>query len=291
MGALVFDRPDGRSTHRIQRAAQQLQAVRAHGDRPGRRRNDVVGAHEAGHELGARRVEHLTRRTGLLDPALVHDHHLVGQRHRFFLRMGHVHEGEAQLLLPTPELGAHLHPQERIERRQRLIQQQHPRLGHQGTRQCDPLLLAAGQFGRQAALVSRHRHQLEQLARPRVALGRRLAADLPAEGHVVQHVQVREQRIALEHHGGAALGRAAVGDVLAAQQNLARTDALVAGDHPQGGRLAAARGPEQAAIAARGNAQVDAVDRRGGTVALGQRGELQRRVELHVGAYMQAACQ
>ena len=77
---------------------------------------------------------------------------------------------------------------------------------------------------------------------------------------------MRKQRVGLEHHRGAALDRRQADDVLAADQDLAGGRILVAGDHAQDRGLAAAGRPEQAAIGAVGNLQIDAVDRVGDAV-------------------------
>ena len=61
---------------------------------------------------------------------------------------------------------------------------------------------------------------------------------------------------------------------------------LVAGDHAQRRGLAAARGPEQAAVAAGGDRQVDAVDGGGLAVALGDVDEL----ELRIGGHAASVC-
>ncbi len=74
------------------------------------------------------------------------------------------------------------------------------------------------------------------------------AAHLQAERHVVQAGHMREQRVALEHHRGAATHRRQVGDVRAMDQDVAVGHCLVPGDHPQRGGLAAAGWAEQAAI-------------------------------------------
>ena len=73
----------------------------------------------------SRLVEDLARRPGLDDPAAVHHHHDVGQRHGLVLAVGDVDEGEAGLGLQALELLAHLDAQERVERRERLVEQQH----------------------------------------------------------------------------------------------------------------------------------------------------------------------
>jgi hypothetical protein len=111
-----------------------------------------------------------------------------------------------------------------------------------------------------------------------VALGLGDAAHLQAEGDVVEGVEVGEQRVALEHHRRAPLGGGQSSDVLAAEDDVALVDALVAGDHAQCAGLAAAGRPKQAAVAAGGDLQVDAID--GGRVAV----VLDRVDEFEVGA-------
>ncbi len=68
---------------------------------------------------------------------------------------------------------------------------------------------------------------------------------LETEAHVLAHGHVRVQRVVLEHHRDVAvLGREVI-DQLAVDPQLPVADLLEAGDHPQRGRLAAARGPDQ----------------------------------------------
>ena len=123
------------------------------------------------------------------------------------LRVGHVDEGDAELLLHAAQLAAHAQAQILVERRQRLVEQQHARIGDQRARERHALLLAAGELGRQAVgeLLQLH------LASSSRALPWRSALPAPrifsAEGDVVEHAAMREQRIALEHHGRAALHR------------------------------------------------------------------------------------
>ena len=74
---------------------------------------------------------------------------------------GHVHL-VVQPAQPVPQLLAHLG----VERAERLVQQQHPRLGRQRPGQRHPLPLAAGQLGGQPVGELLQVHQLEQLAHP-----------------------------------------------------------------------------------------------------------------------------
>ena len=79
--------------------------------------------------------------------------------------------------------------------------------------------------------------------------------DLQGVGHVVKHVVVREQCVALEYHGGIALVGGQDVDGLAAQIDFAFVRAFEACYHAQGGGLAAAGGTQQGHETARLNIQ------------------------------------
>ena len=89
--------------------------------------DDVVVAHEARDERRRGPLEHFARGRRLLDPAVVHHDDEVGERHRLFLAVGDVDEGDAEPRLQLLELGAHADLEEGIERRQRLVEQQRSR--------------------------------------------------------------------------------------------------------------------------------------------------------------------
>ena len=65
--------------------------------------------------------------------------------------------------------------------------------------------------------------------------------DLQAEGDVLVHRQMRVERVALEDHRDVSVARRHVIDDPVADQEPAARDVLEPGDHPQRGRLAAAR--------------------------------------------------
>jgi hypothetical protein len=71
-----------------------------------------------------------------------------------------------------------------------------------------------------------------------------------AEGDVVGHAQVREQRVVLEHHADAAFlrgeGEAGAGDGLAGQLDFAFVYRFETGNRPQSGGFAAAGRAQQA---------------------------------------------
>ena len=97
---------------------------------------------ETGDEGGVRLLEDLARGRGLTDMPGLHDDDEIGQRHRLVLTMRDMDEADAELALQALELAAHVLPQERIERRQRLVEQQDARPRDQRARERDPLLLA-----------------------------------------------------------------------------------------------------------------------------------------------------
>jgi hypothetical protein len=121
---------------------------------------------------------------------------------------------------------------------------------------------------RQAPGHRLHLHALQHVERLAAALVLLDAAHLQAEGDIVGAIEMGKQRVALEHHRRAARRRRQIRDVLRTEDDVALGRLFVARDHAQGRRLAAAGGPEQAAIGAGRNLEVDRVDRR--TVALGQ---------------------
>ena len=83
-------------------------------------------------------------------------------------------------------------------------------------------------------------HQLQHGIDAGGDVGRRHLAHLQAEGDVVAHAHMREQRVALEHHAQATAGGFCVGNVATVEQDLAAADVDETGDHLQGGGLATA---------------------------------------------------
>ncbi|MCY1180675.1 hypothetical protein D9M73_211360 [compost metagenome] len=88
-------------------------------------------------------------------------------------------------------------------------------------------------------------HQLEHGVDALCGFGSAEFANGQWEGDVVAHVQVREQRIALEHHADVTLVRRHVDQRLAVDQDLPRAGRLEASQHRQGGALARAAGAEE----------------------------------------------
>ena len=96
----------------------------------------------------SRPVVELERRADLLDQAVMHHHDLVGHGHGLDLVVGDVDGRRLQALVQLLDLGAHLHAQLGVEVRQRLVEQEHLRIAHDGAAHGDALALAAGELAR-----------------------------------------------------------------------------------------------------------------------------------------------
>jgi len=219
------------------------------------------------------------RRSQLAQAALVQHGDALPHRHRFHLVVRHVDHGGPELAVEFEELGPHLRPQLGVEVRERLVEEEHLRLAHDGPPQRRPLALAARQL---------RRASLQQLAEPE-AVGR--LGDAPqdlAPGHaphlererdVLAHREVRIQRVVLEHHGDVAGGGGVVGDHAIADEDLPGRRLLESGDAPQCRRLAASRRAEHHQELPIGDRERDVAERgvAGGIEGLGQLAEGDRR--------------
>ena len=202
------------------------------------------------------------RRAELLDPAGVHDRDPVRHRHRLFLVVRDVDEGDPDVVLDRLQLELHLLAQLQVERAERLVEQQHARLVHERAGQRDALLLAARELARLALLETREADEVEDVdTRPRTTLAAHAAAP-QAEGDVLEDRQVREERVRLEDGVHVALVRRLAGDRLVAEVDRPLGRLLEAADHAQRRRLAAARGAEQREEAAALDLEREVVDGR-----------------------------
>jgi hypothetical protein len=88
----------------------------------------------------------------------------------------------------------------------------------------------------------------------------RLVGHLQRECDIAAHAHMRIERIGLEHHRKAALGRANIGGVLAVDQDLTGRDVLEPCDQAEQRRLAAARGADEHREFAVLDFQIDVID-------------------------------
>ncbi len=183
--------------------------------------------------------------------------------------MGDEDEGDADLALDALQLDLHLLAQLEVERAERLVEQQDLRVVHERTGQRDALLLAARQLRRPPLLVSGQLDELEHERHLVANLVRRRAAAAQAERDVLEHAEVREERVALEDGVRRPLERRKVRHVGVAEEDPALADLLEAADHPQGGRLSAARRAQQREELARRDVERHLIDGDEVTEALG----------------------
>ena len=103
----------------------------------------VHGADELGDEAGARMKVDVLRAADLGDAALLHHDDAVAEHHGLGLVVGDVDGGDPETAQQRVDLGAQALAQCRVERGQRLIEQEQPRPNGERPRQCNALTLAA----------------------------------------------------------------------------------------------------------------------------------------------------
>jgi len=185
--------------------------------------------------------------TDIFDHPVTHHRDPVRQRHGLDLIMGDVDSRDLQ----RPDQGCDLGPQPAaeadVEARQRLVHEQDRRLpADKRPAHRHSLALTAGQHGR---LAVQRLGDLEPMRDFADSVGDdglvHQAGDPQRKGEIVPDGQVRVERQILEDHGDVALvGRPLVGDV-AVKNDPAISRILQPGDHPENGRLAAPRWPEE----------------------------------------------
>ena len=105
---------------------------------------------------------------------LVHDDDAVGELERLFLIVGDEDAGQADLVVQPPQPAAQLLPHFRVERAERLVEQQHRRLDRQRARQRHALALPARQLRRQPVREEVELHERSSSLTRRANLLRRL---------------------------------------------------------------------------------------------------------------------
>ena len=140
--------------------------------------------------------------------------------------MRDIDRGLAQTALQPLQLLAHLDAQLEVEVGQRLVEHQDARLEHQRAGDRDALLLAARKLRREAR--AHPGRSTSCRTRPtRSAISDLAEAAQPqSEGDVVEHRQMREQRVVLEHQADIAAVRRLVVEPLAVQPDRAPARAL-----------------------------------------------------------------
>ena len=134
--------------------------------------------------------------------------------------MRDINKGDAGLLLDALQLVLHILAQTKVERAQRLVEQKHLRPVHERARDGDTLLLAAGKGSDLPVFKALQADDLEHFRHAVVDLLLAQLQQPEAEGNVVIYVQMREQRVFLEHRIDLALIRRHVVDPLAVKKHI-----------------------------------------------------------------------
>jgi hypothetical protein len=137
----------------------------------------------------------------LLDDGAVFDHHEpVGEHHRVQCVVRDQHARAVEGGQPPPQVRADLQPGVRVERGERLVQEEQSGLYGQRAGQRDPLRLPSGQLSRLGGGEVAEADAFQPGHGRTACLGLGYAARAGAEGDVLQGRQVREQQVVLEHH-------------------------------------------------------------------------------------------
>src|SRR5581483_6715920 len=218
-------------------------------------------AEEVEHEGRCRMLIELVDAAALLDAAAIHHDDTIGELERFFLIVRDEDRGVAGAIVqraePAPQILAHL----RIERAERLVEQQHARLDRERARERNALLLPAGELVRIALLQSRQLHELEQFLHATLDLGcggtMPFVAHAQAERDVLADRHVLEQRVMLEHEADAPSLHRQPRRVFFAELDLTGVDALETCDRAQQRGLARSRRAEQRDQLAGSDVEID----------------------------------
>ena len=229
------------------------------------------GADEVLDELVGGMGEQLGGRAELRQPpAGGEDRHPVAHLDRLVDVVGDEDDGLAELALEPQELLLEPDADHRVDRAERLVHQQHRRVGRERPGHADALALTAGELVGIAVAVGRRveADEVHQLAGALLGGRRRLAVEQRHRHHVAQDLLVGEQPDLLDDVADAAaqLDRVDGGDVLAVDEDApgGRLDQPV--DHLQRRRLAAARRSHQHHELAARDVEVELVDGDGAVV-------------------------
>ena len=173
-------------------------------------------ADEAGDELVVGVLVELEGGAELADVAGVEDDDAVGEGHGLDLVVGDVDHGGVEAVVQLGDLDPHLDAQAGVEVGERLVEQEHARVADDGAADGDALALAAGEL---LGLAVEQVGDLQDAGGVLDPLLGGLGVDLrelEAEAHIVLDGHVRVERVGLEHHRDAALGRRQVVDDLVA---------------------------------------------------------------------------
>ena len=205
---------------------------------------DLAG--EVAHVLVGRRADDFVGRADLDDLAVAHDEDPVTELERLGEVVGDEDHRLADLFVEPDDLVLHVAADQRVERRERLVEHQDRGVAGQCPGEADALLHATGELVGEVVLVAGQADQVDHLLGPVAPLSLALAPHLEAERHVVDHLAVGQQAEVLEDHrhlappGVEQRGVAHAGDVVAIQLDRALGRLDQAGQQADQRRLARA---------------------------------------------------
>ena len=147
--------------------------------------------------------------------------------------------------MQAADFGFHLLAERPIECAERLVHEQKARFEHEGTGECDTLLLAARELGWQARAKSAEAYSLESGLRSRQRLAPRNGSHSQRESDVAHGGHVREQRVVLKDDADAATFRRQAYDRVTVEENVACVWRCKAGNDHERRRLARTRRTEE----------------------------------------------
>ena len=144
-------------------------------------------------------VINIDRRPRLNNLAIIHNENPVAHSQGFFLVVRDKDKGNAQTLLQFPQLILHVRAQLQIQSRQRLIQQNNPRLINDCPRDGYTLALTARQFTNRTALKAFQLNHFQHFCNPLLNFFFINLAQTQREGNIFKNIHMRKQCIGLKH--------------------------------------------------------------------------------------------
>jgi hypothetical protein len=164
-----------------------------------------------------------------------------------------------QFVVQATQPATQFFPHLGIERAKRFVQQQHAWLYSESASECNTLTLTAGQLRRIAIGQPVELNKLQQLHHLFLDLCLRRTGRsrtyAQAEGDVLEHAHVLEQRIVLKHEANLTLTHMTCGCILAIEQHLSEIRLFQTRNDAQQRCLAAAGRSQQRSQLARGEIQ------------------------------------
>ena len=160
---------------------------------------NIALPYEICHKAVYRLVIDICRRAYLLYDAIVHNHHCVAQRKGLLLVVRDIYEGDAQRAVHLLELYLHILAHLVVQGAERFVKQQHRGTVHNSSGNRHTLLLATRKGVYVTPLVIGHSDHLQNTHNAGLNLVFWHPLQLQSEGDVVENIEMREKRIALEN--------------------------------------------------------------------------------------------